>query len=959
MTDWPGDKVRETFVDYFCKKAQHTFIPSSPVVPYDDPTLLFTNAGMNQFKPIFLGQVDPKSPAAKWTRAANSQKCIRAGGKHNDLDDVGKDTYHHTFFEMLGNWSFGEYFKEEAIAWAWDLLVNVYGLNPKRMYVTYFGGDEADGLPADEEAKQIWTKYLPQNRIMPFGRKQNFWEMGDTGPCGPCSEIHYDRRDNREDASMWVNEDSPEVIEIWNLVFMAFNREQSGKLTSLPAKHVDTGMGFERITSILQDKPSNYDTDVFTPIFDKIQEVTQAPKYTGRVGADDVDNRDTAYRIVADHIRTLTFAITDGAVPSAEGRGYVLRRIIRRAIRYGKEFLSAKDGFFSPLVDVVVAHLGSFFTELRKDPERVKQIIKKEEDQFTTTLQRGINKFKSLTRDFKEGDTLSALDTFLLYGTFGFPLDLTQIMCDEKKFKVDISGFNKLLSEQREISQKVYASKHGSTSFQLQAAALSRLQELSVPLTEDDFKYSLSEGPQAVVKAIWQGNSEDGSFVKSVSSGVCGVILDKSNFYAESGGQIYDTGLLLNDDLQFLVNEVKVYGGYVAHIGIVKKGAVGVGQKVQCSVNFERRRPIMANHTATHLTNLALRKILLNDVDQRGSIVSGEKFRFDFTCGEALTQVQIGNVEGVVNDLIKEELPVFTKEVALNEAKKIHGVRAIFSESYPDPVRVVCVGVEIEKLLEDPTNNQWSSYSVEFCGGTHLTNTSEAQTFSIISEEPVSLGERRIVAVTGQAASNAREQATRLENALALLLSTPNESLNDGLVKFKDDFVETVIPMTNRISIREKLKELEQRLKDVAKQQFNEKKEGGEQLVQQILAEVKESTNSFIVKEVAVGGSNKVLNDVVVSVITLCREQLCRDIAVLLLSADSVKGNVVVVTNVPESLIGKGLKANNWADAVASVLGGKGGGKPKGDVGQGNGKKLDKIKDALSRGNEYARSFLG
>eukprot|EP01127_Copromyxa_protea_P001272 TRINITY_DN11306_c0_g1_i1.p1 TRINITY_DN11306_c0_g1~~TRINITY_DN11306_c0_g1_i1.p1 ORF type:complete len:970 (-),score=307.67 TRINITY_DN11306_c0_g1_i1:36-2783(-) len=915
---------------------------------------------MNQFKAIFLGQVDPKSPSAKWTRAANSQKCIRAGGKHNDLDDVGKDTYHHTFFEMLGNWSFGDYFKEEAISWAYDLLINVYGLNPKRLYASYFGGDEADGLPADEEAKNIWLRYLPADHVLPFGKKENFWEMGDTGPCGPCSELHYDRLADRENAGDLVNADSPDLIEIWNLVFMAYNREQSGKLTTLPNKHIDTGMGFERITSILQDKPSNYDTDVFQPIFENIRSITGAREYTGHVGADDTDGIDTAYRIVADHIRTLTFALSDGAVPSSEGRGYVLRRILRRAVRYGKEFLGAKDGYFHQLVDVVIEKFGHFFPELTTNPERVKTIIRKEEEQFNTTLQRGINKFKQLTKNMKSGDTLSADDTFLLYGTFGFPLDLTQIMCDEKGFLCDTKGFAALLEEQRIEASTAFAAKRGGIVFKLQAAALSQLQSTGATPTNDSSKYIIGESSLSTVQGIWQGTPEDGSFVDSFSeSADIGVILNQSSFYAESGGQIYDTGFLEADGLLFLVKEVKVFGGYVAHIGTLKHGELKVGGTVQCSVNYERRRPIMANHTSTHMINFALQKVLPVDVEQRGSIVSEDKFRFDFTSPDALTREQLFKVEQEVTTQIKNELTVYAKEIPLDIANKIHGRRAIFTESYPDPVRVVSVGVDVDDLVANPSNQAWENYSIEFCGGTHLTNTSEASDFVIITEEAISLGERRIVGVTGQAAATAREEGSQFAKQLETLLLTPPEQLNAAVIAYREALAKAQIPAYLKMDIREKLKAVDEQLKKAAKEEFNKKKAGSDNFLQDVVEEVKADPSvSVVVKLLNVGDNNKVLNDTAVSIVTTCKKQLDRDIGVLLFSIDEKKaGSVVIVGNVPAALIQKGLKANVWVNEAAVVVGGKGGGKPTGDVGQGRGPNVAAVQDAIAKGLEYARQF--
>ena len=488
---WPAERVRSVFIDYFAKKHAHTFYPSSPVVPYNDPTLLFINSGMAQFKPIFLGNADPASPLASLVRAANTQKCIRAGGKHNDLEDVGMDTYHHTLFEMLGSWSFGDYFKAEAITWAWELLTEVYGLPPDRFYATYFGGDARLGLPPDEEARQLWLRFLPESRVLPGSAKDNFWEMGDTGPCGPCTEIHYDRIGGR-DAAALVNNDDPDVLEIWNLVFMQFNREPSGDLRPLPAKHVDTGMGFERLVSVLQDKRSNYDTDVFMPLFTEIQKLTGAPPYTGKLGDEDPRLKDTAYRVIADHIRTLSFAIADGALPSNEGRGYVLRRILRRAVRYGRQMLGAQEGFFAALVPTVAASLGDTFPELRSQLGKVQAVIAEEEMAFTSTLSRGIKEFSSYAATVKAqgGKTIDGKSAFFLYDTMGFPFDLTQLMAREAGLEVDTEGFNEQIKQQRARSAAAAQAAKGGGSLALGAEQTAALGAQGHAYTDDSDKYS-------------------------------------------------------------------------------------------------------------------------------------------------------------------------------------------------------------------------------------------------------------------------------------------------------------------------------------------------------------------------------------------------------------------------------------------------------------------------------------
>jgi len=714
-------QIRQMFISYFNEQA-HTFVPSSSVVPHDDPTLLFTNAGMNQFKPIFQGTVDPGSDMGKLIRAANSQKCIRAGGKHNDLDDVGKDTYHHTFFEMLGNWSFGDFFKKEAIFFAWDLLTRVFKLPKDRLYVTYFGGDEQYNLEPDTEARDIWIHTgVPAHRVLPFGMRDNFWEMGEYGPCGPCSEIHFDRIGGR-DVPELVNMDDPDVLEIWNVVFMQFNKETNGELKPLPKQNVDTGMGLERIVSVIQGKMSNYDTDMFTPYFDAIHKATGVRPYSGKVGSEDVDGVDMAYRVVADHIRTLTIAITDGGKPDATGRGYVVRRILRRGVRFCTEKLNAKPGMFASLVMTVVESLGEAFPELKKDPQMVIDIINEEEKQFLKTLSRGKRLFERTVRNL-DSSVIPGDVAWRLYDTYGFPIDLTQLMAEERKLTIDMQAYEEAKRRAQEIARG--AGSGVDDSINLDVHAISELKSKGLPPTNDLPKYNYSaddngkysfQSCEATVVSLRYNKG----FVQEVCSGQqVGVLLDQTCFYAEQGGQIFDEGFITkmgDEDTEFAVRDVQVRGGYVLHIGTVE-GCLKVGDRVLCTIDGDRRSSVMKNHTGTHALNFALRKYL-GEADQRGSLVAPDRLRFDFTSKAAMTNNQIQQSEETILEIIRANNPVFAKECPLSLAKEVQGLRAVFDEVYPDPVRVLTIGVPIEQLLEDPTGPWAIKNSVEFCGGT-------------------------------------------------------------------------------------------------------------------------------------------------------------------------------------------------------------------------------------------------
>ena len=979
--NWPVARVRSTFVDYFVKQHAHKFVASSPVVPHDDPTLLFTNAGMNQFKPLFLGRAEPGSPLFGLKRAANSQKCIRAGGKHNDLEDVGKDTYHHTFFEMLGNWSFGDYFKREAVEWSWDLLTRVYGLPPAALYATYFGGNRDAGLEPDLETKALWEKFLPPERVLPGTMKDNFWEMGETGPCGPCTEIHVDRLtamglENRMVAPL-VNTGDPDVIEIWNNVFIQFNREDGGRLTTLPAKHVDTGMGLERLTSILQNKRSNYDTDVFMPIFAAIERLTGARAYMGRLGAHDVGNIDTAYRVIADHIRTLTFAITDGAVPSNEGRGYVLRRILRRAVRYGRQTLHARPGFFAQLAASVVDNFGEFFPELRKNPERVYEVIREEEESFGRTLDRGIKLFEEAAQraqaarqaggGHKDVAVVSADDAFKLYDTYGFPPDLTAQMAEERGMKVDVAGYERLMEEAREKARAgsggKFASEGGGAST-LPPDAIARLgSALGVAKTEDIDKFH-GRTIRATVKAVWNGqNFDERAHAAQGRTNVIGIVLDKTNFYAEMGGQEADHGRIIvsreartstsdaHEGGEFRVEDVRTFGGYVLHIGHVLRGEIAVGDDVQLTLDSQRRASVAANHTATHLLNLGLRQTLGDGIDQKGSLVAQDRLRFDFSHGKAVAAEELGKVEAIVRDRISKDLPVYADTAPLFVAKQVEGLRAVFGEAYPDPVRVVSIGAPIATLLDQPRNAGWKELSIEFCGGTHVERTGQIQHFALVSEEAVAKGVRRIVALTGVPAMAAVQAADNLAKRIAEASRLPERELAAAVTEISNEIDQMTLPAARKAELRTSLAGLQDRVKEAQKQASAARAGEAANLARQIGQSAAASLEDFVINTIEVGDDRKALQAAVNTVVQLCPKK-----AVMLVSPDAENNKIAILAVVPETLIKRGLKAGDWVKAAAEACGGKGGGKP--DNAQGGGADVSKLRETLSAARTFAARAL-
>ena len=694
-------QIRKTFTDFFAAKG-HTIVPSAPMVVKNDPTLMFTNAGMNQFKDIFLGN----APAAA-KRVADSQKCLRVSGKHNDLEEVGHDTYHHTMFEMLGNWSFGDYFKKEAIGWAWELLTEVYKLPKDRLYATVFEGYAPDGLDADNEARDYWLQYLPADRILMGNKHDNFWEMGDTGPCGPCSEIHIDLRDDAERAAIpgaqMVNQGHHLVIEIWNLVFMQYNRKANGSLEPLPEKHVDTGMGLERLCMAIQGKKSNYDTDVFTGMIaaiERLSGVTYDPQT--QVGV--------AMRVIADHIRAISFSITDGQLPSNVKAGYVIRRILRRAVRYGYTFLGLKEPFLCRLVPQLIADMGEAYPELVAQQKLVERVIKEEEEAFLRTLDKGIKLMDNIMEKSRADKRIAGVDAFTLYDTYGFPIDLTELIAAENGFTVDMEGFNVELGKQKERARNATAVENGDWT------------ELQ-PFTECNFVgYDVLETEARLMKY---------RTVKAKNKEFIQLVFDRTPFYGEMGGEVGDTGTVTGPDGEVvkILNTVKENN---LTIHIAEKIPAAQEGTFNLAVDAQRRQKIANNHTCTHLLHQALREILGSHVEQKGSYVCDKYFRFDFSHFERLGDDNIDLVERRVNALIRENFPLCEKRDATMEEARSEGAMALFGEKYGDRVRVVRFGD-----------------SVELCGGCHTRATGTIGFFKITAESAIAAGVRRIEAVTG------------------------------------------------------------------------------------------------------------------------------------------------------------------------------------------------------------------
>ncbi len=857
-------QIRQQFLDFF-KSKEHRIVHSSPVVPFDDPTLLFTNAGMNQFKDVFLG-----TGTREYKRAVDTQKCIRVSGKHNDLEEVGHDTYHHTLFEMLGNWSFGDYYKKEAIGWAWELLTEVWKLPKERLWATVYKDDD--------EALELWKSEtdINPNHILKFAEKDNFWEMGETGPCGPCSEIHVNISDDLENAEL-VNAGSPECIEIWNLVFIQYNRDETGKLKELPAKHVDTGMGFERVCAVLQNKKSNYETDVFTPIIDAVVKLSKV-KY-------DKEEDRIPMRVIADHIRALTFAIADGAVPGNDGRGYVLRRILRRAARYGRK-INLKDPFLYKLVDVLSETMGDVFPEVVEKKDYVKKIIKAEEDSFNATLDRGIELFNEIVNKLnkKKIKVIPGEDVFKLYDTFGFPVDLTNVMAREINFGIDEDGFNKLMNEQKVRGREASKDKFASISVTLNDLSGFNLVDSNPTI------FTGYDELQTKAKIIGIKTDSENTFV----------ILDKSPFYVESGGQTDDLGILVVDSKSYDVVDVTKIENLVIHvINSANSSSLKIGTEVFAEVDETRRWDIMRNHSVTHFLHKALRTVLGTHVQQAGSYVGPDRLRFDFTHFAKLTADEINQIETMVNVNTRKNYQLkHHRNTPFDEAKKM-GALMFFGDKYGDKVNVV----------------QFGDFSMEFCGGTHVHNSSEIGLFKILSESSIASGVRRIEAVTGAGVEKfIQSQAEQIK-----LSEQKIEELLDVKKKLEKEISE--------LKIKEKLEQLDH-----------------------ILSLSSEEKNITIHK----GKVHADNMDELKSFGDEMRNRIKSGVGVLIAQIDDKVGIVAVVSD--DLIKDKKLSAGKIVGELAKLVGGGGGGRPH--LATAGGKDVNQIVPALSKVEEIVGSSL-
>ncbi len=842
-------EVRQAFLTFF-KSKNHEIVASAPMVVKNDPTLMFTNAGMNQFKDLFLGNSE-----IKHKRIADTQKCLRVSGKHNDLEEVGHDTYHHTMFEMLGNWSFGDYFKKEAIEWAWELLTEVYKIDKDNLYVTVFGGDEKDGTPEDTEAYDFWKAIIPEDRILFGSKKDNFWEMGETGPCGPCSEIHVDIRDKVEKQKIngreLINKDHPQVIEIWNLVFIQFNRKADGKLVDLPAKHVDTGMGFERLCMVLQGVQSNYDTDVFQPLLHKLA------KMAGKKYGED-EKTDIAIRVISDHLRAVSFAIADGQLPSNTGAGYVIRRILRRAVRYGFTFLGFNEPFINEMLSTLADQIGETFPEIKKQKDLIKKVITEEEQAFLRTLSTGINKFEQYLKT-AESKTVDGKFAFELFDTYGFPIDLTSLMAQENGMSVDLDAFNKELKKQKDRSRNAAQKETGDWIV------------LNNNIIESEFiGYDETTAEVEIIK-YRKVTAKKQSYFE--------IVLSQTPFYAESGGQVGDSGILKIGDQTITIFDTKKDNNLIVHFAADFKD--GSTNKGTAEVNVEKREQIKNNHSATHLMHAALRKVLGEHVEQKGSLVDSDRLRFDFSHFSKLTDEDIKQIETIVNQKIRENIALTEyRKIPMKQAEEM-GAMALFGEKYGDEVRVIQFGKD---------------YSTELCGGTHVSATGNIGLFKIISEGAIAAGIRRIEAVTANKVQAFYEEKIEQINRISELLKNPVDLLKS---------IENLLAENNQLN------------KEVA----SFKKEKAASLKDDLIKSAEEINGIKLIR------SKIDLDPGTIKDLAFSLNKEVDNMVLLIGSENNAKANLNLM--ISESLVkSKGLHAGNIIRKIAKEIRGGGGGQP-------------------------------
>ena len=882
-----SNKVRQTFLDFFKSKG-HEIVPSSPMVVKGDPTLMFINSGMAPFKDIFLGNA-----AIKYPRVADTQKCLRVSGKHNDLEEVGVDTYHHTMFEMLGNWSFGDYFKKDAIAWAWELLTDVYKIDKSRLYVTVFEGSVEENVPFDQEAYYTWKLYVDESRILKGNKKDNFWEMGDTGPCGPCTEIHYDGRTDEErakvDGATLVNNDDPQVIEVWNNVFMEFMRKADKSLEKLPAQHVDTGMGFERLVRVLQGKQSNYDTDVFTPLLNKIEELSGL-----RYKPEDENNHkkqliiNIAMRVIADHIRTISFSIADGQLPSNTGAGYVIRRILRRAIRYGYQSLNIKEPFMHRIVPTLAHQLGQQFPELNSQKILIEKVIKEEEISFYKTLEIGLKRIDQVCIDLTNSHASKVIDgklVFELYDTFGFPLDLTSLIARGYDLSIDEEEFNRLLTEQKNRSR---AATSVDTDDWMLIEKNKKSSDNSIAETEF-VGYSELESESNIIRY---------RKVKAKNKEQFQLVLDKTPFYAESGGQVGDAGTIENINETINITDTRKENGVIIHF--CDKLPENMEAKFTAKVNKNRRAFTENNHSATHLLHAALRQVLGTHVEQKGSLVNEEYLRFDFSHFSKITDEELHEIEKIVNTKIRENVFSNIQQMTIDDAKKT-GAMALFGEKYGDVVRVV----EFDK-----------NYSIELCGGTHVKATGQIGYFKITSESAVAAGIRRIEAVTALKSEEFFDNQTATLNEVKALLKN-----NKDVVKSLSNLIEEN--------------------NDLQKQLQYLLKEKAQTIKQSLLLKVENKNGiNVIIEKITFDSAEEIKN-----ILFEIRNQI--ENCVCILGAE-VKGKPSISVIIDDNLVkDKNLNAGNIIRDLAIEINGGGGGQPF--YAQAGGSKLEGLSSAIEK----------